>query len=165
MRWLPFLIIAYLVVSIQFAMGGILQQYQSTPNLVLLLVIFIGLHAPLDAALLACFALGFMHDIISAHGIGTYALAYSLIGALAFQLRSIMYADHVATHFTITILLGITLILYVMFRHWVRSFYFVDEYAINFWQQFVGVLITAFLALPTIYFLRKIRRTFHFAKK
>ncbi len=165
MRWLPFIIFAYLIVSLQFAMGGMLQLGEYTPNLVLLFVIFIGLHAPLDAALLACFTLGFMHDIISANGIGTYALAYSLIAAMAFQLRGIMYADHVATHFTITILLGLILILYLKFRHWVRSFYFVEEFAISFWPQFVGVMTTAILALPAIYMLRQMRRTFQFSKK
>jgi rod shape-determining protein MreD len=165
MRWLPFLILAYFFVSVQFALGGILRLGEYTPNLVLLLVIFIGLHAPLDAALLAGFTLGFMHDIISSHGIGTYALAYSLICALAVQLRGIMYADHFATHFTITLMLGGMLILYLLFRHWMRSFFFADEVAITFWSQATAMLVTAFLALPVIYLLRKMRRTFHFSNK
>lgn len=165
MRWLPFLIIAYFVVSLQFALSGILNLGEKTPNLALLLLIFIGLHAPLDAVLLAGFTLGLMHDVISAHGIGAYALAYSLIGGLAFQLRGVMYADHVATHFTITILLGVLLVLYLMFRHWLRSFVFVDEVSITFWPQMMGVLFSALLAMPAIHFLRKIRRTFSFSNK
>ncbi len=165
MRWLPFAILAYLVVSIQFALGGILKLNEYTPNLVLILMIFIGLHAPLDAVLIAAFALGFMHDVISLHGIGTYALGYSLVAALAFQLRGIMYADHVATHLTITIILGFVLICYMMLRHWVRSFYFAGEPSISFWPQISAVLVSAFLAVPAIHFLRKIRRTFAFSNK
>lgn len=165
MRWLVFLIFAYFVVSLQFALGGILGMGEKTPNLVLLLVIFIGLHAPVDAALVAGFMLGLMHDVISAHGIGTYALAYSLISGIAFQLRGVMYADHVATHFTITILLGVLLIFYLMFRHWVRSFVFSGEATITFWPQLLGVLLTAVLAVPAIHMLRKIRRTFQFSNK
>jgi rod shape-determining protein MreD len=165
MRWLPFIIFAYFFVSLQFALGGILSAWRFTPNLVLLLVIFIGLHAPLDAALLAGLLLGLMHDVISAHGIGTYALAYSLLAALAFQLRGIMYADHVATHFTITILLGLLLIAYLIFRHWMRGFFFAGETSVAFWPQAVGILLTAVLALPVIHLLRKMRRTFQFSNK
>lgn len=165
MRWLPFLILAYLVVSLQLALGGILKLGEYSPNLVLLFIIFIGLHAPIEAALIAGFILGFMHDVVSSHGIGTYALAYSLIAGLTYQLRGIMYADHVATHFTITILLGFLLVGYLLLRHWVRAFYFVEEYAIQFWPQMVGVLLTAVIAVPGIYLLRKIRRTFQFSNK
>lgn len=165
MRWLPFLILSYLFVSLQFALGGMLQWGELTPNLVLILVIFIGLHAPLEAALLGCCTLGFMHDIISSHGIGTYALAYSLIGALTLQLRGVMYADHTATHFTITILLGLALTLYLLLRHWVRGFFFSDELGVSFFPQMGSVLITAAIAVPLIYLLRQMRRTFAFSKK
>lgn len=165
MRWLPFLILSYVVVSLQFALGGILRAGEYTPNIVLLLAIFIGLHAPLDAVLLAGFLLGLMHDIISVHGIGTYALAYSLLGAMAFQLRGMMYADHAATHFTMTLLLGLLLIVYILLRHWVRSFFFVGEPSISFWPHAMSILITAVLAVPLIYMLRKIRRTFQFSNK
>lgn len=165
MRWLPFAILAYLLVSLQFALGGILRFGEYTPNLVLLFLIFIGLHAPLDAALIAGFTLGLMHDVISSHGIGAYALGYTLIAGLTFQLRGIMYADHVATHFTITIILGVLLAGYLIFRHWVRGFYFADEASIQFWPQFVAVLLAAVIAVPGIYGLRRIRRLFAFSNK
>lgn len=165
MRWLPFAILSYLIVSLQFALGGILQLGEYTPSLVLLFLIFIGLHAPLDAALIGGFTLGFMHDVVSAHGIGTYALAYSLIAGLTFQLRSIMYADHVATHFTITIILGVLLVGYLVFRHWMRSFYFAGEASIQVWPQIVAVFVAAVIAIPAIYGLRRIRRVFAFSNK
>ena len=46
-----------------------------------------------------------------------------------------------------------------------RSFFFADEVAITFWSQSMAVLVTAFLALPVIHLLRKMRRTFHFSNK
>ena len=37
MRWFPFFIFAYVLVSLQFALGGILGWGEKTPNLVLIL--------------------------------------------------------------------------------------------------------------------------------
>ena len=147
MRWFPFLILAYLFVAVQFALGGILQWHEKTPNLVLLLVIFIGLHAPTEPAMIAGFVLGLMHDVVASHGIGTYTLAYTFVALLAVQLRGVMYADHLVTHVMMTLLLATAVVLYLVFRAWVRHFYY-DEPGISFGPRMMSVLATAAIHDP-----------------
>lgn len=162
MRSIPFIILAYLVVATQFALANTLGWGEATPNLVLLLVIFIGLHAPTEPALVAGFVLGLMHDVITSHGIGAYTLAYPLIAALTVQLRSAMYADHLVTHVAMPLLLGLGLTIYLWVRQMIRGWFFVEEPTITFSRRMLEVLATAALAIPAIWLLRKTRRAFAF---
>ena len=164
MRWFPFVILAYLFVAVQFSLGGALGWGEVTPNLILLFLLFIGLHAPTDAALVAGFTLGLLHDIIASHGIGTYTLAYPLIAVMTVQLRGAMYADHAVTHVAVTLLQGTALTIYLWVRQWIRALYFTEEPTISFKSRMLGVLVTGALAMPAIWALRKVRRSFAFEK-
>lgn len=164
MRWFPFAILAYLFVAVQFSLGGIVGWGEVTPNLVLLLLIFIGLHAPSDPAIVAGFVLGFAHDVISGAslGIGTYSLAYPLLAMIAVQLRGAMYADHAVTHVAQSLLFGVLLTLYLLTRQFVRGWYFTEEPSVHLKPRLLSVLATAALSIPVIWMLRKIRRSFAF---
>ena len=162
MRWLPFYILAYLFVAVQFALGGALRWGAWTPNIVLLFLLFIGMHAPVEQALMAGFMLGLMHDVIASHGIGTYALSYAIIGAIAVQLRAVMYSDHLVTHVAMPLLLGTGLLVYLLVRQWLRNFYFAPVADVGFRSGMMSVLITSVLAVPVIGLLRKFRRPFSF---
>ena len=165
MRWFPFFVLAYLFVAVQFSLGGVLGWGEVTPDLVLLLVIFIGMHASMEPALIAAFMLGLMHDVIASHGMGTYALGYTIIAAFAVQLRGIMYSDHLVTHVMMPLMLGSVLLIYLLVRQSVRNFYFVPEYNISLRPRLMSVLITTALAVPIITTLRRFRRSFAFEKR
>jgi rod shape-determining protein MreD len=166
MRWLPFLILAYVFVAVQFSLGSVLHHWgEWTPNLVLLLVLFIGMHAMLEPALVAGLILGLMHDVIASHGIGTYALGYAMLAFFAVQLRGIMYSDHIVTHVMMPFLLGVILVVYLVFRQWVRGFYYPPDDLVSFGGRFMGVLVTTAAAIPVIGLLRKIRKVFAFENR
>ena len=164
MRWLPFLIVAYLVVAVQFALASVLGWGSWTPNLVLLLVIFVGMHAPLEPAMVAGLILGLMHDVVASHGIGTYALGYAVVAAIAVQLRGVMYSDHVVTHVMMPLTLGLLLLIYMTIRQWLRNLYFPLDGTVSFRGGLASLLVTSVLAVPAIGGLRKFRRTFAFEK-
>ena len=79
MRWLTFLILAYLAVALQIGLSPYLAYHGAAPNLVLLAVIFIAVNAPRDSALLGCFALGVMQDLVSHQPPGLFAFSYGLV--------------------------------------------------------------------------------------
>jgi rod shape-determining protein MreD len=164
MRWVPFLLFAYLVVAIQFALAGALGWGAWTPNLVLLLVIFVGMHAMLEPAMIAGLLLGLMHDVVASHGIGTYALGYTVIAGIAVQLRGIMYSDHIVTHVMMPLLLGMLLLIYLVFRQWIRNFYFPVDGTVSMRAGLASVIATSLLAVPAIAMLRRYRRAFAFEK-
>lgn len=165
MRWLPFLILSYLSVCVQFALGGALRWGEATPNLVMLLVVFVGLHAPLRTALSAAFVAGLMHDVIAGHGLGTYVVGYAIVVALASQLRDVMYPDHAVTHVAVAFVGGVALATYLEVRHGVRSCFFADEPPIAFGRRLLAALASAALAIPVIWLLRRMRRMFAFSSR
>lgn len=164
MRWFPFLLLAYIVVAVQFALGGALGWGGWTPNLVFLLVIFVGMHALIEPAMVAGLVLGLMHDVIASHGIGTYALGYAVVAAIAVQLRGIMYSDHMVTHVMMPLGLGFLLLLYLLARQWVRNLYYPFDHPVTFGAGMASLIVTSALAIPVIGVLRRYRRTFAFDK-
>ena len=165
MRWLPFVILSYLFVCAQFALGGASRWGEATPDVVLLLVVFVGLHAPQRTALAAAFVAGLMHDVIAGHGLGTYVVGYVLVVALAAQLRDVMYADHAVTHVAVTFVGGAALAAYLELRHGLRGYFFADDPPIAFWRRVLGALASAALAVPVIWVLRRMRRAFAFSSR
>ena len=164
MRWFPFLIVSYLVVAVQFTLASVLGWGIWTPNLVLLFVLFVGMHAMLEPAMVAGLILGLMHDVIASHGIGTYALGYTLIAAIAVQLRGVMYSDHIVTHIMMPLALGLLLLFYLLFRQWLRNLYFPLDGTFSFRAGLASLVVTSVLAVPAINVMRKFRRTFAFEK-
>ena len=164
MRWIRFFLVAYIVVAVQFALRGALGWGVWTPNLVFLLVVFVGMHALIEPAMIAGLVLGLMHDVIASHGIGTYALAYTILAAIAVQLRGVMYSDHIVTHVMMPFALGLLLLLYLLLRQWLRNLYFPFDHPVSFGAGFASLVVTTILAVPALWLLRHFRRAFAFDK-
>src|SRR5947208_13176030 len=101
MRWPAYFILAYLAIGLQIGLGEYVRVGGAMPNLVLLAVIFIALNAPRDAALLGCFGIGMIEDLVGLHPLGLYALAYSLVGMFVVSTQELVYREHPVTHFTL----------------------------------------------------------------
>ena len=84
MRWPIYFILAYFAVALQIGIGSHFTVWGARPNLVMIAVVFIAMHAPRDAALLGCFALGIMQDLTTADPsrLGLYGLAYGLFALM-----------------------------------------------------------------------------------
>ena len=103
MRWLPFFILAYLVLGLQMGAGEYLSWRGAQPNLVLLVAVFVAVNAPRDAGLLAAFLLGLFQDLVSAQPPGLYALSYGLAALVVVGSRQLAYSDHPMTHFALAL--------------------------------------------------------------
>jgi len=107
MRWLPYFILAYIGLGLQVGLRGFVEVRGATPNFVLMIVVFLGINAAREPVLIASFLLGLMQDLFTQQPPGTWAIAYSLVGASVWSTQEIVYPKHPLTHFSLTLLGGI----------------------------------------------------------
>ena len=120
MRWVTYLILAYLAIGLQVGLGAYVEYQGATPNLVLLAAVFIAINAPRDAALLGCFGMGLMHDLLTHQPPGLFALSYGLVGLMAAGAQQVVYRDHPLTHFSMALGAGLVVALLVLLNGWAR---------------------------------------------
>jgi hypothetical protein len=106
MRWLAYVILAYVAVALQIGLGPFLRYKGAQPNLVLLAAVFIALNAPRDAALLGCFCLGLLQDLLTQQPPGLFALSYGLTAMVAVSVHQVIYREHPLTHFSVALFGG-----------------------------------------------------------
>jgi rod shape-determining protein MreD len=107
MRWLTYFILAYVTVALQIGLSPYLAYHGAAPNLVLLAVIFIAVNAPRDAALLGCFALGALQDLVSHQPPGLFAFSYGIVALFITSTQQMVYKGHPMTHFTLALVGGL----------------------------------------------------------
>lgn len=167
MRIIPYIILAYLFLGIQMGLGRFIEWNGAEPNLVLLAAVFIALNAPRDAAMLGCFGLGVIQDLLTQQPPGLHALSYGLIAALLTNAQSTVYRGHPLTHVSVTLFGGLvtTGILYVHSLIWTRWSTDPNTPAavrLGLGTLLLAVLYTAALAPFIIGPLQRLRRAFAF---
>ena len=120
MRWLAYLILAYVAVGLQIGLGPYLRYRGAQPNLVLLAAVFVALNAPRDAALLGCFCLGLLQDLVTQQPPGLFALSYGLTGMVAVSVNQVVYREHALTHFLVALLGGLLTMAVLLVHGWVH---------------------------------------------
>jgi rod shape-determining protein MreD len=117
MRWIVFVIFAYVMLGMQIGMGDQLRIGGAGPNLVVLAVGFICLNTAREPALAASFVLGLLQDLASSTApIGLHAFAYSVVGLLIARSNRQVYSDHPLTHL-FTCLLAQTAVALIVLGH------------------------------------------------
>jgi len=120
MRWFAFAILAYLAVGLQIGLAPYVRYHGASPNLVLLAVVFIAVNAPRDAALIACFTLGFLQDLVTQQQPGLFALSYGIIAMLVVNMQQVVYKGHPLTHFSLAMAAGVITAAIIIVHGWVR---------------------------------------------
>ncbi|HEY8749835.1 MAG TPA: rod shape-determining protein MreD [Tepidisphaeraceae bacterium] len=120
MRWFSYFILAYLVVGLQIGLAPYVAYHGAAPNLVLLAVVFIAVNAPRDAALLGCFMLGFLQDLVTQQQPGLFAFSYGLVALLVLNTQQVVYKDHPLTHFSLALAAGLLTAAIILAHGWLR---------------------------------------------
>ena len=161
MRWFAYFILVYLAIGLQIGMGDFVRVGGSgaRPDLVLLAVIFIAIHAPRDAALLGAFGIGLVKDMTTLSPLGLYAIAYSLVGMFISATQELVYRAHPVTH----VLLGFAGSLLaggvVMIHGWIKG------PPASFAEVFGSALYTALLAPVVLGLLNLAKGAFAFRRR
>ena len=108
MRYLPWFILAYLVLGLQCGLSPYIAFHNAPPNLVMPAAIFIALYAPRDAALLGTYVLGLMQDMLSQEPLGVHALLYSAVTLAVRFTQPRFYREHWMTHLLMGLIGGVT---------------------------------------------------------
>jgi rod shape-determining protein MreD len=120
MRWISFLILAYVSLGLQTGLARAIEWHSASPDFVLLAVIFLALNAPRDAALLACFILGLLRDLSGDGTLGLFALSYGAIGVIIVGIQQAVHRKHPVTHSVLALFGGIVVAFILSLHGWIR---------------------------------------------
>jgi rod shape-determining protein MreD len=172
MRWLAYFILAYFAIALQIGLGPYVRYHDAAPNLVLLAAVFVALNAPRDAALLGCFCLGVMQDLVTQQPPGLFALAYGLTGLVVFGAHQVVYREHPLTHFTLVLVGGLITALVLLAHGWIHPASprvaatpgspALPALRLSPATEFTRVAYTAVLAPLVLGLLQRVRKVFAF---
>jgi len=160
-NWIIFAILAYLAAALQDGLVPTLLIQapvgEVRPNLLLILAVFLAMHAPSRVVLLTWAALGLILDILTvdyAGGavlLGPYTFGFLAGAVVALQLRQVVLKHHVFSLAFCTAVCGTGVALIVVGIFGFRNLY--DPLAgysplADLAARVLGVLYTAVLALP-----------------
>lgn len=159
MRSITYLILAYFALGAQVGLSPFIRLGGTPPNLVLLAVLFIALNAPREPALLGCFGLGLMQDLLTQQTLGIYALSYGIVAMFVIGTQQLLYRDHPLTHISIAlaaaIICAVVILLHGVFR-------LPPERRIEPIKLFYSTLYTTALSPFLLGVLQKMKRPFGF---
>ncbi len=164
MRWLPFAILAYVVLALQLGLSGYDTLYGGRPQLVLLAGIFIALNASRDAALGGCLILGLLLDLLTAggHPVGVSAFAYAVVAIFVISTQELVYREHFLTHITLGLLGGLVVGLITYFHSLIYSAVYPKLPRVAFVPLLTSAVYTAVLAPIVLLVLQRVKKLFGF---
>lgn len=109
MRRLSFVILLAMVLALQSVVAPRVQLWGSRPDWLLILVVFLAMHAPTADAVVVAWIIGLAADLMSIEHTGLLAISYSLVALLVAFLRESLFRYRPLTHFMITLAVGIPL--------------------------------------------------------
>lgn len=108
------------MLGFQLGLGSFAAYRGVSPDLLLLVVIFISLNAPQQEAMLGSFLLGAMQDLITLQPMGLFAFSYGIISMLVSAAGESVRRTHPLTQIAMTFLgsslMGMLLIVHDYFR-------------------------------------------------
>ena len=107
MRWLTFIILAIVAVSLQATVAGRVSWFGARPDWVLVLVVFYALHARADDAMPAAWVVGALADLMTIERFGLLALCYGLTAMVVCGVRDLVFTGHPLTQFGVTLACGV----------------------------------------------------------
>jgi len=161
MRWPVYFILAYFAVAIQIGIGGHFRIWGATPNLVMIAVVFIAIHAPRDAALLGCFALGIMQDLTTAEPsrLGLYGLAYGIYALMIGGFGTPTVRGNAVMHIVLTLVCGLVTALVVLLHGWLPFAHGIRmPVGVMLWSALYTALVSPIVLVP----LNRLRKAFAF---
>lgn len=103
MRWLTFVILAVLALTLQAAVAPRLELFSARPDFLMIVVVFLGLYAPSRDAIAAAWVLGACADLMTIERFGVIALSYGLTAMAVTSYREYLFRYHVMTQTAVTL--------------------------------------------------------------
>ena len=170
MRWIAYFILAYVAIGLQIGLSAYAGVWGAAPNLVLLAVIFIAINAPRDAALLGCFCLGVLQDLVTQQQPGLFALSYGIVAMFVVSTHHVVYREHPLTHFSMALIGGLVTAGVLLLHGWIHPpgpkvstpDLTLPAVRLSVATEFTRALYTAILAVPVLWVLQRLKKAFSF---
>jgi len=118
MRWIGFVVVAAVVVTMQASLAPWLAIGHVRPDGCLVFVVFLGLRVRGGDAGIGAFFLGLAGDLMSIERIGLLAVSYMLIAFLVSMVKEFLFRQRLATFVLVTLVAGVILRLtWLLYRH------------------------------------------------
>jgi rod shape-determining protein MreD len=156
---MAYLILVYIALGMQVGLSPFVLVGGAPPNFVLLAVLFVALNAPRQPALLGCFGLGLMQDLLTQQTLGVYALSYGLVAVMAMSSQQFLYRDHPLTHVLVALFAAIVVASVILLHGLLRL---PPERRIDVSRLVSSTLYTTVLSPFVLGMLQRIRKMFGF---
>ncbi len=120
MRWPAYFILAYVMLGLQLGVGAFAPVRGVGPDLVLLVVVFVGLNAPRAEAAMGGLLLGAMQDLVTLQPLGLFAFAYGLVAVGVSRSAEHVRRGHPLTHVAMALFGGVVTGVLLVAHDWVR---------------------------------------------
>lgn len=184
MRWTVFAIFTFLMLVLETGLRALLTipvgpQDDTAPSFLLVLGIFVSLHAPRRLVPWAMLILGLITDAITTLGvvepaqsemlIGPASLGFLLGGFVTIQLRGVVFRESPATLPIVTFAAGIFVHLLIIALVTMRALPFLPSEPVAEWyasdqlaRRFLQLLYTTVLAIPLGFVFKRTERLWGF---
>ena len=102
MRWVMFILVALVVLTIQSAVAPRVELLGARPDWLLVIVVFFALHACRRDAVLAAWMVGACADLMTIERFGLIALSYVLVALCVLSCRDYLFRLSSMTQFVVT---------------------------------------------------------------
>jgi len=122
MRWMPFAIVAIMILICQTTIVQVMAIQSVRPNWMFVLAIYYALWGAWPDAAIAAWLLGLAVDLTSLGNggrLGLYAFSFGAAAWAIIKIRSVFFRDHAVTQFAVTLVFSLAVELVVQgYRHW-----------------------------------------------
>ena len=120
MRWPVYFIFAYVMLGLQVGMSRFIAFHGAAPNLGLIAVLFIAFNTRRETALLACFVIGFLQDLLSEQQPGLFAFAYGLVAMVVVETHQSVNRGRLIKPFVFALIGGLITALVILLHSWLH---------------------------------------------
>lgn len=106
MRWVVFLVLAVPILTAQSALSQRMELFGARPDWLLVLVVFVALHARRHDAVLGAWVLGMAADLMTIERCGLIAISYVLVTVAVVAVREFLFRQRAITQFVVTLVVG-----------------------------------------------------------
>ena len=103
MRPLAFILLAAIMLTLQSSVAPRLELVGARPDWLLLVVVFLALHARASDAVIGAWIIGVCADLMTVERLGLIALSYGLVATVVVSVRDYLFRYRMVTQFVVTL--------------------------------------------------------------
>jgi len=160
MKWPIVIIFAYVCAVVQSGMTSWLRLWDgASPNLLLVMLIFLALHAASHALVIMAVVLGLLSDLTNQTPLGFGVISFAAVALMMLQLRQMVFREHPLSHAALGLICGVVLGVVLLLLQYVRGWFFTPSTGslMTWGLLFRSAVLTIPACVIMVWLLRKYR--------